>query len=1062
MIVSDFAVNRSTTVFIFLALIIIAGLFAFNGFFGMFGTGLPREAMPEVEMSIVTVTTLYPGVSPGDMETLVTIPIERQLTGIPDVKKTTSTSVEGVSAIVIEFEPYVDIQEALQKVRDKVDMAKSDLPDEAEDSRIKEVNVSEGAVMMVSLTGDIGVAALTALAEDLEDKIEAIPGVLEVDLVGDIKREIQVVVNPGRVAEYGITMSSLVNLLQLENVNTPGGAMDIGAAKYLMRVPGEFSSPEELNSLVVKRGDTGVVYLRDIAVVQDGYKDIATMSRVDGRPAVTLNVKKRSGESIITVTDNVNAMIGRLSGGLPEGVNTVVTMDQSLEIRDRVDELQNNILSGLILVWGVVFIFMGISNGFFVALAIPISFLITFIIFQIFGITLNMIVLFALTLSMGMLVDNGIVVVENIYRHAQSGLSRVEAAKKGASEVAMPVIASTATTIAAFSPLFFWPSMMGKMMMNLPKTITIILLASLFVGLVVNPALASVFMRVRKPKKGSSRAGAERGIINAYASVLKLALRWRGATIVLAITTLIAIVAIYMADFRVVFLPETEPFSADINVSAAEGTGLETTDAIVREIEEALQPYRKDIKFIVANVGMAGSSGMGPMSRGGNPGGTSHKGGVTVHFPSYGSGGTAPTVILEAIRPALEKITGADIRVTKQMHAPPTGAAVNLELAGDDFGVLSMLAQDLRRLIEPVPGLVDLDDDYDKGKPEVQVKVNRAKAWLMGLNTQMIGMTVRAAVDGRKAGEYREGDEEYDVMVRFPPDYKRDLSSIESMSLINAEGNPIPFSAVARIEEGAGLGTIKHIDRKRTLTVSGYAQGRPSTEVMADVSLLLQDFDLPPGYTVQRTGEFEDMGDTQNFLGLAFIIGLFLMAMILITQFNSIVQPLIILSSVILSLAGVFLGLILFNMPFGAFMTGLGCISLAGIVVNNAIVLIDFINQERLRGTPTYDAIVRAGTVRFRPVMLTAVTTILGLIPMAIGRSFDFRNFEWIVGGSTSAYWGSMAVAICFGLGFATMLTLIVVPVLYSLCEGESATQETRVAALDDSMDNAELAPVAK
>ncbi len=1042
MIVSDFAVNRSTTIFILLTLIIIAGLFTFNGFFGLFGSGLPREAMPEVEMSIVTVVTVYPGVSPGDMETLVTIPIERQLTGIPDVKQTTSTSVEGVSAITIEFEPYVNIESALQKVRDKVDMAGSDLPEEAQDSSIKEVNVSESPVMLISLTGEIGLFALTELAKEFEDKVEAIPGVLEVDLVGDIEREIQIVVDPGRVAEYGITMSSLVNLLQLENVNTPGGAMDIGAAKYLMRGPGEFSSPEELNSLVVKRGDTGIVYLRDIAVVQDGYKDISTMSRVDGLTAVTLNVKKRSGESIITVTDNVNAMMNRLRADLPEGVNTVVTMDQSLEIRERVTELQNNILSGLILVFLVVFIFMGVSNGFFVALAIPISFLITFIIFAVLGITLNMIVLFALTLSLGMLVDNGIVVVENIYRHAQSGLSRFEAAKKGASEVAMPVIASTATTIAAFSPLFFWPSMMGKMMIYLPKTITVILLASLFVGLVVNPALASVFMTARKPRKGSRRAGTERGIINAYASVLKLALRWRAATITLAVTTLIVIVAIYMADFRVIFLPETEPFSADINISAAEGTDLETTDAIVREIEDALEPYREDILFVVANVGRGGSSGMGRMSGGGSSGGTSHRGGVTIHFPPQGSGAMPPTEILDALRPDLEDITGADIRVSKQMHAPPTGAAVNLELAGDDFAVLSMIAQDLRRTIQAVPGLVDLDDDYDRGKPEVQVNVDRGKAWLMGLSTQAIGLTIRAAVDGRKAGEYREGDEEFDVMVRFPEEYKRDLSSIESMSLINAEGKPIPFTAVASIEEGAGLGTIKHIDRKRTLTVSGYAEERASTEVMADVSLLLQDFNLPAGYTVQRTGEFEDMGDTQNFLGLAFIIGLFLMAMILITQFNSIVQPLIILSSVILSLAGVFIGLTIFNMPFGAFMTGLGCISLGGIVVNNAIVLVDFINQERGRGTPIHDAIVRAGIVRFRPVLLTAVTTILGLIPMAVGRSFDFRKFQWVVGGQTSQYWGSMAIAICFGLAFATVLTLIVVPVLYSLCTPDSAEGE--------------------
>ena len=1062
MIVSDFAVNRSTTIFVLLALIVIAGLYSFNGLFGLFSyDGLPREAMPEVSISIVTVTTTYPGVSPGDMETLVTIPIERQLTGIPGIKETTSTSVEGVSAVVIEFDPDVDIEDALQKVRDKIDMAKPDLPEEADDSVIKEVNMSESPVMFVSLTGNIGVAALTDMAEDLEDKIEATPGVLEVDIVGDVEREIQVVVDPGRVAQYGITLNDLVNLIRLENVNTPGGAMDIGEAKYLMRVPGEFTTPDELDALVVKRGETGVVYLRDIAEIRDGFKDIATMSRVDGRPAVTLNVKKRSGENIISVTDNVNRLIERTRPNLPEGVEIFVTMDQSLEIRERVYELENNILSGLVLVFGIVFVFMGVSNGFFVALAIPISFLITFIVLSVMGVTLNMIVLFALTLSLGMLVDNGIVVVENIYRHAQGGLSRFEAAKKGASEVAMPVIASTATTVAAFSPLFFWPSIMGKMMYFLPQTITVILLASLFVGLVVNPALASVFMRA-KPAKTQRGYRRDRVIIRSYGAVLRLALRWRMATLTLAVTTLVVIVAIYAADFRVIFLPETEPFSADIDVRAAEGTDLETTDAIVREIEQALEPYREHVQYVVANVGRGGFGGNPMRGGGGNPSGSSHRGSVTVHFPPFGQFTMAPTEVLEGIRPDLEKISGAEIRINKQMHGPPTGPAVNLEISGDDFDVLASSAHDIRRAIASVPGLVDLRDDYDRGKPEVRVTVDRTKAWLMGLNTQTIGMTVRAAVDGRRAGEYREGDEEYDVMVRFPEEYKRDLSNIESMSLMNVRGEPIPFTAVARLDEGAGLGTIKHIDRKRTLTISGYADGRPSTEVLGDVRKVLDDFQLRPGYLMQYTGEFEDMGDTQNFLFLAFVIGMFLMAMILITQFNSLVQPLIILSSVILSLAGVFLGLTIFDMPFGAFMTGLGCISLAGIVVNNAIVLVDFINQERKRGTPVEEAIIRAGIIRFRPVMLTAVTTILGLIPMAVGRSFDFRTFEWVVGGTSSQYWGSMAVAVCFGLGFATLLTLIVVPTLYSLAF--SASKVFRTEAGPEGADRlvADAASVAK
>lgn len=1025
MIVSDFAVSRSTTVFVLLLLIFIAGIICYNA--------IPREEMPQVEVPFVTVTTTYSGVSPSDMETLVTIPVERELVGLTGIREMTSTSVEGVSAITIEFEPDIVIEDALQKVRDQVELARSDLPEDAEDPLVKEVNISDSPIMYVALTGDVGLPLLSRVAEDYEEKIEAIKGVLEVEVIGDIEREIQIVIDPERLNQYGIPLSSLVSLLQLENVNTPGGVMDFGEAKFLMRVPGEFTDPDELKSLVVKRGQTGVVYLRDIAEIRDGFKEVASISRVDGAPSVTLNISKRSGENIIGVTDAVHELIAENRNYLPAGVEILVTVDQSNEIRDQVTQLENNILSGLVLVLAVIFLFMGFSNAVFVSMAIPIAFLITFIVFAMIGMTLNTIVLFSLTLALGMLVDNGIVVVENIYRHAQRGLPPAEAARTGAGEVAMPVIASTVTTIAAFAPLFFWPTMMGKMMQFLPRTLTIILLASLFVGLVVNPALASVFSRARK-QKIPSKYSPGRLVLSGYEWILKFCLHWRIATLTTAVMSLIVITAIFISGAQVIFLPETQPFSADIVVTCAEGTSLETSDQIVRQVEKIIEPQTEYIEYVTANVGVGGQ-GRGMPGRG-NPAGSSHKGRVTMRFPPFGQYEKEPSKILDEIRPELETITGAEVQISEFTHGPPTsGAAVNLELSGDNYQELAQIRQDIRRAIQGVPGLVGLRDDLDKGKPEVRVAVDRERAWMTGLNTQTVGLSVRAAIDGRKAGEYREGEDEYDVMVRFPDSFKEDISNIESMSFINDEGAPIPFSAVAKIEQGAGLGTIKHVDRKRTIVISGDAEGRPSTAVIADVKDILRDFPLPAGYFITFSGEDEDMAETQNFLGIAFFVGLFLIALVLITQFNSIIQPLIILSSVILSLAGVFLGLTIFDMPFGAFMTGLGCISLAGIVVNNAIVLVDFINQERRRGAAVTEAVIQAGLTRFRPVMLTAVTTILGLIPMAIGVSFDFRNFEWAVGGPTSQYWGSMAVAICFGLGFSTLLTLIVVPVSYSLSD---------------------------
>lgn len=1020
MFISDMAVDRRTTVVVLLIIILIAGAYAYSQ--------LPREADPEITIPIINISTVYTGVSPEDIETLLTIPIERKLTGLPGVKEITSSSVEGVSIITIEFETDVNIDVALQKVSDKVDLAKGDLPPDAKDSIVKEVNIAEQPIMFVSLAGTIGLPRLSRLAEDLEDKFEAVQGVLEVEIVGDVEREIQVELDPGRLAAYRITLTELLNLLSLENVNTPAGAMELGSAKYLMRVPGEFQSPEELANLVVKRGEVGIVHLSDIASVTDGFKKLETISRVNKQSSVTLTISKRSGENIIAITDKITALVDQAREDLPQGVELFITMDESIEIRDMVNQLESSILSGLVLVMAVVFIFMGFTNALFVSMAIPLSMLMTFIVFMLWGITLNMVVLFSLTLSLGMLVDNAIVVVENIYRHNQWGETPRRAAKKGAGEVAIPIIASTITTIAAFSPLFFWPGIMGSFMVFLPKTATIILTASLFAGLVVNPALASLFSK-KSSRESSSKAHRKSSIIRYYLGLLNFALRWRAATITAVLTFFVVVTLVFFRGAEIEFMPETEPRRSDINIELAEGSSLESTNAIVKYVEEMTFPHRWDIDYVVSSVGSGGSGRRGGSSAG------SHLGRVTLRFPDYTKAMYTGTEVLEKMRPMLKDVVGAEISYWKQQHGPNSGPPVNIELSGEDFKTLASLAEEIRWMIKDVPGLVDLTDDFDRGKPEIRVKVDREQALLSGLSTKLVGLTVKVAVDGQIAGQYREGDEEYDVLVRFPVAYREDISNVEDMALINQSGRAIPFSTVAEVEQGTGLGNIRHIDRRRTVTISGESEGRRGPEVLADVLAILTDFDLPPGYAFSYTGENEDRSDTQGFLLIAFAAGLLLILLVLITQFNSIVQPLIIMSSVILSLAGVFFGLWIFGMPFGVFMTGLGCISLAGVVVNNAIVLMDFINQERASGTGKAESIIKAGTMRFRPVMLTAVTTILGLIPMAVGVSFNFREFRWNIGGVSSQFWGSMAVAIIFGLAFATILTLVVIPVLVSLAD---------------------------
>ncbi len=1017
--ITNFAVDRSTTVIVLLFIISVAGIYAYMV--------LPRESNPEVVVPFVNVTVTYEGVTPEDIESLVTVPIERKLTGLSDVKEVTSTSVEGVSTINIEFQPDTIIEDALQRVRDKVDLAKQDLPEDADDPIISEINLGELPIMLMSLTGNAGLPVLNEIADDLEDRIEAIPGVLDVQIIGGVEREIQIEVDPARVAEYGISLAELVEVTRLENVNTPGGSMDLGEAKFLMRTPGEIRTPDELKSLVVKTGPEGTVYLRDIATVKDGFKDLDSLSRVDGQPAITLAISKRSGENIIRIADQVNTLFGQLKRDLPSGMTIAMTWDESTFVRDMVTELENSILSGLILVLAVIFVFLGFTNALFVALAIPVSMLITFFVLYMFGVTLNMVVLFSLTLALGMLVDNGIVVVENIYRHMQMGLDRVAAAKQGVDEVAWPIIGSTLTTVAAFAPMFFWPGIWGKFMVYLPLTVTLALSSSLFVGLIVNPALAGRFMRARVKAVEDGRVE-RHPILHAYGALLRSAIRWRAITITLAVTVLVVITIEFLTHAEFEFTPTIEPPQANIDIKCPEGTNLATSDSYVRLVEEVLEPYRDNIEHIIANVGSQGVSLYG--ERRAN---TTHLSRVTLDFPKLEDCTVMPSTIVEDVRRDLANATGAEVRIEKMEMGPPTGPPINIEISGEDFDTLSQLAKDIREHIRDVPGLVDLRDDYNKGKPEVRVIVDRQEAWKTGLNTSFIGMTVQTAVEGRKAGDYREGDEEYDVMVRFPQAFREDLSNIESMDLINLNGQPVPLSTVAHIEQGAGLGSITRIDRNRTVTVSAdVVAGKSGQEVLGKVQEAMEDFPLPAGYTVAYTGENEDTVETEDFLARAFAAAILLITLVLVAQFNSILQPFIIVSSVILSLAGVFLGLFIFHMPFGILMTGIGAISLAGVVVNNAIVLIDFINQLRNRGLSLEDAVVEGGMTRFRPVMLTAITTILGLVPMALGISFNFREFHWTIGGESSQWWGSMAVAVIFGLTFATVLTLVVVPTLYT------------------------------
>ena len=655
---TELSIDRRITVFVLLLLIFIMGTWSYNT--------LPRESNPEIVIPYVTVDVPYEGVSPEDIESLITIPLERKLTSLSGVKEMRSSSVEGLSHIFLEFEPDIDINDALQKVRDKVDLAEPDIPEEADDSSINEINTSEFPIMIMSLSGNLPLAALDKLAEDMEEQIETINGVLDVEIVGGVEREIQIEVDPSRVAEYDISFGDLMGVIAQENVNTPGGSMDLGEAKFTMRTPGEFQNPDDINDLIVKQSPMGSVYLRDIATVRDGFKEIESMSRLNGQPSVTLTVIKRSGSNIIEIADEVNATLAKLYAEMPAGLDIVLTWDESVQIHDMLNELVNSILSGLILVVIVIFIFLGFRNAFLVALAIPVSMLITFSVLAATNVTLNMVVLFSLILALGMLVDNGIVIVENIYRHRQEGKNSIEAAKAGAAEVAWPIASSTMTTVAAFFPMFFWPGIWGEFMFYLPYTLTVALLASLFVGLVVNPALASVFMRSVKPKKISASKKLN-PILGLYAGVLKMALRWRMVTITLAFAALILIIGVFFRVSKTEFIPETEPPQAYIDIECPEGTNLATTDTYARAIEKAIEPFAQYMDSIVTNVGSLGVTPDG-FSSGGN---MTHISRVSLDFPKLEDCEVLPSEVLRRIRDAVPAMSGADISIEKMDMGPP-------------------------------------------------------------------------------------------------------------------------------------------------------------------------------------------------------------------------------------------------------------------------------------------------------------------------------------------------------------------------------------------------------
>ncbi len=1015
MLISNAAVKNPTTVAVLGLLIVLAGGYSY--------LSLPREAAPDIPIPYVFIKTTYEGVSPEDVESAVTIKIENELSGLKGVEEITSVSAEGQSTIVVEFQPDVPIEEAKQLVRDKVDLAKAELPTEAEEPTIEEINIAEFPIMMINISGPISPVRLKEIADNLQETIEQQPGVLECDVLGGLEREIRLEIDPDRLAAYGLSTLEILKLIPSENVNISAGGLETPRTKFNIRVPAEFVDPGEVDQLVVAIRNGRPIYFSDVVTVRDTFKDRLSYSRLNGIESISVSVKKRIGANIVHIAEAVKQILAEAKKLAPEGVVFEITDDRSKDIHMMVKDLENNILSGLILVVAVIVVFMGWRTSMIVGLTIPMSMLLSFAIISAMGYTLNMVVLFSLIIALGMMVDNAIVIVENIYRYIQLGYSRMEGAMKGTGEVAWPVITSTATTLAAFTPLIFWPGIMGEFMKYLPITLIITLSSSLFVAMVINPAASSILVGGQKKKTLEDHR-----FVREYRKVLNLAIHHWAATFSLIAVLFMGMVGMYVKfGHGVELFPDIDPKRAMIDVRSPQGTSIQESDKLARLIEKRVEPYADELEHVITNVG-SGGGGAGIFG-GGSQG--AHLTNITLVFHDYELRRRPSADVVTEIRSSLDDISGAEIKVEKEKHGPPTGAAVEVRIIGEDFKTLEQLSEKARLAIANIPGLVNLRSDYEAARPELSFRVNRHRAMMLGVNTYIVGQFLKTAILGVKVGTYRQFNDEYDITVRLPLSQRTNIEDIFRLRVPTETGQAVPLSSLGRFEYTGGYGTIRHVDRKRAITLTADAEGRQSNQVLKDVQQLLAQMNLPQGYYIRYVGEKEEQERASAFLGKAFAMAILLIVLILVIQFNTLAAPLIIMVSVLMSMIGVLMGLLICRLPFGIIMTGVGVISLAGVVVNNAIVLLDYTRKLQKRGMELFDATLRAGATRLRPVLLTATTTILALIPMATGVSFDFHVMQWATRSETSQWWRSMAIAVIFGLGFATILTLIVVPTLY-------------------------------
>ena len=1120
---TSWSITNKTSIYLVMLFISVIGIYQF--------LTLPKEQFPDIVIPTIYVQTIYVGNSPKDIENLVTRPIEKQIKGITGAKisKLTSTSQQDYSAITVEFDTKVETTVALQKVKDAIDKAKQDLPNDlTQVPTALEVNLSDQPIMYVNLSGDYDMVRLKKFADDLKDKLEGLSQINRIDIVGAPEREFQINVDNFRMQTAGITFDDISNAVQRENMDISGGLLDVGSMKRNLQLKGQFKTAFDIEKVLVRNTGGFPIYLKDIATIKDTTKNAESYARLDGKNVVTLNIIKRSGENLIETSEGVKKTVEEAKGVLyPTNLKTIITGDQSIRTKTSFNDLVNSIIIGFILVLIVLMFFMGVTNAFFVALSVPLSMFVAFVFLPgadlIVGthVTLNFIVLFALLFGLGIIVDDAIVVIENTHRIFTEGrgkMSVVAAAKMAAGEVFIPVLAGTLTTLAPFFPLLFWPGLIGRFMVYLPIMLIFTLAASLLVAFFMNPVFAVDFMNHPEDENKESKSAifkkpvfwiviaagivldifgasfmgnlllffmvlvvlnryfftdaihyfqnhALPWIMGKYESLLRWALTgWRPVHLLLGIIGLLFIsVFIFYASVKsnrvgIVFFPQGDPNQIYVYLKLPVGTSVEYTDSVVQMLEKkvnkvlnvdaATGKQNPVVESVISNVAIGASD---PTS--GDRSTRSELGRIQVSFVEFEKRhGLSTRPYLDQVRAEMKGIPGAEISVTQESSGPPTDPPVNIEIASEDFDGLVKTAVNLKNYLDSiqVPGVEELKMDVDLNNPEITLTVDRERALIQGVSSAQIGQAIRTGLFGKEISKIKQGKDEYKIQLRNDELQRKDLSNLLNMrvsfrDMATGLTKNIPISTLVKVEPTNTFGSVKRKNQKRLITLRSNVlttKGYNATGVNQELSKYIDAFTKKSeGVTIKQTGEGEQQLETVQFLLKALIVALMIILFVLVIQFNSISKPVIILTEIVFSVIGVLLGFSITGMEVSGLMTGLGIVGLAGIVVKNGILVIEFADELRSRGMKTREAIIQAGKTRIIPVLLTALAAILAFIPIAVGFNINFvtlfsdLNPHIFFGGDSNAFWKPLSWTIIFGLAFAFFMTLVLVPAMYLIAE---------------------------